>query len=219
MQNFRIYFILSAIVTYISTTAQIDPKSKTIMDNSWNKFRSINKMTATIKVKTEGPNMQKSESKVGKAIVSGNKYRITFSTEGREIICDEKAVYSYDKKANEVTISEYSEDNAEFSLNAFYEQYRKEPKGKYVAEEKLANGTLTDHIELYPPSRRKTNVVRIHLWVNKTTHLVEQMKVQDRSQNFVTYTFTDVQINGTVSTSDFTFDASKYPNVNIVDLR
>jgi len=219
MQNFRIYFILSAIVTYISTTAQIDPKSKTIIDNSWNKFRSINKMTATIKVKTEGPNMKKSESKVGKAVVSGNKYRITFSTEGREIICDEKAVYSYDKKANEVTISEYSEDNAEFSLNAFYEQYRKEPKGKYVAEEKLANGTLTDHIELYPPSRRKTNVVRIHLWVNKTTHLVEQMKVQDRSQNFVTYTFTDVQINGTVSTSDFTFDASKYPNANIVDLR
>lgn len=220
MQNFHISFIiLSFAVVSLSTTAQIDPKSKTIMDNSWNKFRSISKMTATIKVKTEGPNIQKPESKIGKAVVSGNKYRITFSTEGREIICDEKAVYSYDKKANEVTISEYSEENSEFSLNAFYEQYRKEPKGKYVAEEKLANGTLVDHIELYPPARRKTNIVRIHLWVNRNTHLVEQMKVQDRSQNFVTYIFTDVQINGTVSASDFTFDASKYPNANIVDLR
>ncbi len=220
MQNFHISFIiLSFVVVSLSTTAQIDPKSKTIMDNSWNKFRSISKMTATIKVKTEGPNIQKPESKIGKAVVSGNKYRITFSTEGREIICDEKAVYSYDKKANEVTISEYSEENSEFSLNAFYEQYRKEPKGKYVAEEKLANGTLVDHIELYPPARRKTNIVRIHLWVNRNTHLVEQMKVQDRSQNFVTYIFTDVQINGTVSASDFTFDASKYPNANIVDLR
>ncbi len=220
MQSFHISFIiLSFAVVSLSTTAQIDPKSKTIMDNSWNKFRSISKMTATIKVKTEGPNIQKPESKIGKAVVSGNKYRITFSTEGREIICDEKAVYSYDKKANEVTISEYSEENSEFSLNAFYEQYRKEPKGKYVAEEKLANGTLVDHIELYPPARRKTNIVRIHLWVNRNTHLVEQMKVQDRSQNFVTYIFTDVQINGTVSASDFTFDASKYPNANIVDLR
>ncbi|MCS7075683.1 MAG: outer membrane lipoprotein carrier protein LolA [Bacteroidia bacterium] len=219
MQYLRISILFSGIVSCLLTIAQIDPKSKTIMDNSWNKFRSIAKMTATIKIKTEGPNIQKAESKVGKAIVSGNKYRITFSTEGREIICDEKAVYSYDKKSNEVTISEYSEDNADFSLNAFYEQYRKEPKGKYVAEEKLPNGTLTDHIELYPPARKKTNVVRVHLWINKNTHLVEQMKVQDRNQNFTTYTFTDIQINGTVSSSDFIFDASKYPNANIVDLR
>lgn len=219
MQNFRILFIVFVVVSYFTASAQIDPKSKTIMDNSWNKFRSINKMTATIKIKTEGPSIKKPESKVGKAIVSGNKYRITFSTEGREIVCDEKAVYSYDKKANEVTISEYSEDNSEFSLKAFYEQYRKEPKGKYVAQEKLSNGALTDHIELYPPSRRKTNVVRVHLWINQSTHLVEQMKVQDRGQNFVTYTFTDVKINGTVSNSDFTFDVSKYPNANVVDLR
>ncbi|MCS7028324.1 MAG: outer membrane lipoprotein carrier protein LolA [Bacteroidia bacterium] len=219
MQRFSIFTVFIAVVGHLSAIAQIDPKSKTIMDNSWNKFRSISKMTATIKIKTEGPNIQKPESRVGKAIVSGNKYRITFSTEGREIICDEKAVYSYDKKSNEVTISEYSADNAEFSLNAFYEQYRKEPKGKYVAEERLPNGTLTDHIELYPPARKKTNIVRVHLWINKNTHLVEQMKVQDRNQNFTTYIFTDIQINEAVSSSDFTFDVSKYPNANIVDLR
>lgn len=210
--------VLCSIAVFASY-AQIDTKSKDVMDNSWNKFRSINKMSATIKVKREGPSLKNADNKVGKAIVSGNKYRISFSTEGREIVCDEKAVYSYDKKSNEITISEYSEDNSEFSLKAFYEQYRKEPKGKYIAEEKLSDGTAVHHLEIFPPTRKKTNVVRVHLWVNKTSNLVEQMRVHDKAQNVVTYTFTDIQISQTANASDFIFDTNKYPGANIVDLR
>jgi outer membrane lipoprotein carrier protein len=83
-------------------------------------------------------------------------------------------------------------------------------------EQKMGTKTVAE-IEMTPTDKTQ-NFHKVYLYVDKKTHLVSSGKMLDKNGNRYIYTITS--LNGAVNLSDasFTFDKSKHPGVEEVNL-
>ncbi|MDT4866489.1 hypothetical protein FQZ97_1013470 [compost metagenome] len=77
-------------------------------------------------------------------------------------------------------------------------------------------GKKYDVVTLTPKTR--SSVSRIELTIGRADQLISSWTVFDRS-GATTYTITDFKPNIAVANAAFTFDRSKYPKVEVIDLR
>jgi outer membrane lipoprotein-sorting protein len=77
---------------------------------------------------------------------------------------------------------------------------------------------VLQNIELTPTDKSK-NFFKVLVDVDKKNQTLARMKVFEKNGNRYTYEITNFTPNGAVKDDLFTFDAKKYPNVEVVDLR
>ncbi|MEP5106046.1 MAG: outer membrane lipoprotein carrier protein LolA, partial [Ekhidna sp.] len=121
-------------------------------------------------------------------------------------------IYTFNQELNEVTISPYDAEESEITLSNVYDLYKK--GFKYVLAETSSNGDRM--IELDPESRDKT-YFKIRMTINAKDEL-KSFTVFERTGNKYIYSinsFTPAPFNDNY----FTFDTSKYPNVEVIDFR
>src|ERR1051326_3818444 len=101
----RIYFLLAVIGFSTSLFAQTgnDPEAKKILDAVSAKLKSYKAVQASFTYKVENADGKAISTKKGSVFMKGTKYRVCFV--GQEIFCDGSTVWTYDKAANEVTIT------------------------------------------------------------------------------------------------------------------
>jgi outer membrane lipoprotein-sorting protein len=211
-------FVFIAIVTVsISGFAQSnDPAAKKILDAVSAKFKTFKGVQASFTLRNEDNAGKALGVKKGTVSMKGNKYKVSLA--GQEIFCDGTTVWTYDKAANEVTINKV--DNSGGSITPqklFTNFYDKDFLYKLNGEKKEAGKTVQE-IEMTPVDKTK-QFHKVYLQVNKATQTLYSTKVIDKQQNKFIYTVNSM--NGKVSLPDasFTFDKSKYPGVEEVDLR
>ena len=148
--------------------------------------------------------------------MKGSKYKVTM--DGMEIFSDGKTTWNYDKSANEVTVN-----NVDGSANAMTPQklltnfYDKDFYYKYNGEKKQGNKTIQE-IELTPTDKSRP-FHKIYISVDKAGKTIYSAKFLEKTGGRYNYTITSMKSNASVKDSDFTFDKSKYPGVEVVDLR
>ena len=74
------------------------------------------------------------------------------------------------------------------------------------------------NIELTPTDKSK-NFFKVLVDVDKKNQTLARMRVFEKNGNRYTYEITNFKPNGAVTDDLFTFDAKKYPGVEVVDLR
>ena len=134
------------------------------------------------------------------------------------IYCDGKTIWRYLKADNEVEINDYVEDANTLSPTNIFSIYKKQFKAQYMKEEKN-NNTLCDYIELYPLVPKKKNYSIIKLFINKAKQQMQEMQIKNKDGSTLTYSIQKIVPNVKVTDTDFIFDATKYPKVQINDLR
>ena len=147
--------------------------------------------------------------------MKGIKYVVRLS--GQEIYCDGKTIWTYDKSSNEVTITKVDPSSTTISPQKLFTNfYDKDFLYKVNGEQKAGTKTLVE-IEM-TPSDKTLNFHKVYLYVDKKSHLVSPIKILDKSGN--RYIYTVVSLKGNMSLSDavFTFDKSKHPGVEEVNL-
>ena len=218
MKRFYTLFVLLIGVITIKTNGQAtnDPDAKKILDGVSAKFKTYKTVKSTFTFKTENAAGKPLSSKNGTVWIKGNKYKV--SIVGQEIFCDGVNVWNYDKASNEVTITKY--DNTSGSLTPqkmFTNFYDKDFLYKLNGEKK--QGTkIVQEIELTPTDKTKT-YHKVYLSVDKANKTIAMTKVIEKDQtkhSIIVNTFTP---NGTISDSQFVFDAKKYPGVEVIDNR
>jgi chaperone LolA len=138
--------------------------------------------------------------------------------DGIEIFSDGKTTWNYDKSANEVTVN-----NVDASANAMTPQklltnfYDKDFYYKYNGEKKQGTKTLQE-IELTPIDKSRA-FHKIYIMVDKASKTIYSAKFLEKAGGRYSYTITSLKTSATVKDSDFSFDKSKYPGVEVVDLR
>jgi outer membrane lipoprotein-sorting protein len=134
------------------------------------------------------------------------------------IISDGKTVWNYDKASNEVTVN-----NVDASGNAMTPQklltnfYDKDFFYKYNGEKKEGKKTYQE-IELTPSDKNKP-FHKVYLLVDKSTNTISSAKFLEKSGGKYTYSINTMKASVTVTDKDFSFDKTKYPGVEVVDLR
>ncbi|MBV6484653.1 MAG: Outer-membrane lipoprotein carrier protein [Flavobacteriales bacterium] len=212
---------MNKIITFVVATlfaiqinAQDDPKAKSILDNLSKKTKAYTSIKAefllTITSKKDGVN----ESQSGSIQLKGNKYNL--SIKGQEVISDGKTVWTYIKESEEVHINTISSDENDgtFSPNKLFTLYETGFKYKYVEEKNNIHS-----INLYPKDASAKSFHRIALFIDKLKNEIKEVKVYGKDGSEMTYKIKAFTTNSALPDSLFTFDKTKHPKVEVIDLR
>lgn len=207
-------FLLSASVA--SFAQKSDPDAKKVLDAVSNKFKSFKTVLANFTYKVENATGKILSTKKGTVTMKGTKYRISFG--GQEIWCDGKTVWSYDKTANEVTVSKLdASGNGITPQKLFTNFYDKDFLYKLNGEKKEGAKTLQE-IEMTPTDKTKA-FSKVYVLVDKNAQILHSTRVLETSGNRYNYTVNTMKPNVAATDAQFVFDKSKYPGVEEVDLQ
>ena len=191
-----------------------DPEAKKILDAVSKTFKAYKTVKADFTLKVENSSGKNMGTKTGAVYMKGSKYRI--SVTGQEIYSDGSNVWTYDKDAEEVTITKIDPSaNSLTPQKLFTNFYDKDFLYKLNGTVKM-NGKMMKEIELTPTDKTKAfHKVLLYVYNNA----IQSTKIFEKSGNRYIYSTTALTPNVAVNDASFVFDAKKYPGVEVVDLR
>lgn len=211
----RITLVLVSCLFVFNSYSQNDPKAQEILKGVSAKYKSFKTLTASFKLNLLDKKSNKAQNQNGTVTLKGNMYHLTMADQ--EVMSDGKAMWTYLKESNEVQISEAETKPDAISPTNIFTMYEKGFKTKYISE-KTENGKVVQVIELFPEDNKK-NYIKIAIHVLKAEKYVNSAIVYDKNGNVYTYTITKFTPNATVTDDLFVFNKTKYPGVEVVDLR
>ncbi|MBL7754816.1 MAG: outer membrane lipoprotein carrier protein LolA [Chitinophagaceae bacterium] len=211
-----ILFSMLLILTVWTVMAQGDPKAKTILDNVSKKVKSLKSLKANFSITITGGKNAKTQVKKGIVYMKGDKYYVTLS--GQEIYCDNRTVWTYMKESNEVQVSSFDPNENSFTPSKLFTNfYDKEYTYKYGGEQSIG-GKKVDVIILTPTNKSR-QFTKVELLIDKAQSVVAGGKMYEKNGNVYTYSVSGYTPNPALADNMFVFNARKYPNVEVVDLR
>ncbi len=197
--------------------AQNDAKAKTVLDAVSKKVTSLKSLKADFSINlTGGKGGKTTDTKKGSLTLKGQKYHVLIS--GQEIICDNKTIWTYNKEAKEVQVSNFNAAEQTMSpaklLTNFWD---KEYKYAYKGGRK-EKGKDCDVIELTPTDTKK-QFTKIELLIDKGTSLIAGGNYWEKNGNKYQITVTNCVTNKDVPDTYFTWNPKDHAGVETVDLR
>ena len=193
-----------------------DPAAKKILDAVSTKFKTFKTVQAKFALTIENAAGKSLGNKTGSVYMKGNKYRI--SVTGQEIFCDGANISTYEKSTNEVTITKLDPSvNTLTPQKLFTNFYDKDFLYKLNGESKV-KGKILQEIELTPTDKSKP-FFKVLLYIDKASNVISSAKLFEKTGNRFTYAVSGMNPNAAVDDGQFVFDPSKYPGVEVVDLR
>jgi outer membrane lipoprotein-sorting protein len=193
-----------------------DPAAKKILDGVSAKFRTYKAPQAAFTYKVENAQGKALSTKKGTVTMKGTKYRVAM--DGLEIYSDGRTVWNYDKSANEVTVNSVDASGAAMTpqklLTNFYD---KDFYYKFNGEKKDGSRQVQE-IELTPTDKTRP-FYKVYLLVDKASNSIYTARFLEKSGGRYSYTITSMKPLASSSDSEFSFDKSKHPGVEVVDLR
>lgn len=195
--------------------AQYDPNALKVLDAMSAKYKKIPaysaKITSSLINETEGLN----EKFSGNISVKGEMYRLELDEQ--VVINNGTTVWTYLPDVNEVNIDNYDPDEDEISPSKIYDAYKNGYKYLLLGEQTV-NGVMSNEVDLIP-NDKDAQFFKIKLFITKSDNSLRSWTMFDKSGNKYKYLIENFKSNTTSKDEDFVFDVSKYPGVDVIDLR
>jgi len=195
----------------ISLSAQ---KAEKILDDLSIKTNSFDNIKATFAYKMSNKEAGIDELTNGTLLVSGEKYRLNIA--GQEIISNGSTLWTYIPDSEEVQINEISEDES-FSPSKLLSSYNE----NYIA--KMQDDIIKEGITCYQlklkPKKEDSNFDYVILHINKELIQLVDFIIYDFDGNVFSYEIKQFITNSEISNDSFNFDTSKFPDVEVIDMR
>jgi outer membrane lipoprotein-sorting protein len=217
----NLYNTLFLVIAFtIQLTAQNgaknDPDAKKILDDVSAKFKTYKTVKASFTYKVENAAGKILSSKAGTIFMKGTKYRVTIV--GQEIFCDGNNVWTYDKSANEVTITKFDGESTTLTPQKLFTNFYDQDFLYKLNGEKKEGKKVLQEIEMTPTDKSKP-FHKVYIYVDKAAKTLNSTKVLEKSGSKYSYTVNTLTPNSVIADTQFVFDAKKYPGVEVVDLR
>ncbi len=193
-----------------------DPNAKKVLDAVSAKFKTFKAVQAKFSLKVENGTGKVMGNKSGNVYMKGTKYRVNVT--GQEIFCDGSNVWTYDKSANEVTITKLDGSNNTITPQKLFTNFYDRDFLYKLNGESKAGGKTLQEVELTPIDKSKP-FHKVLVYVDKASQSISSTKVFEKTGNKYTYSVSGMNTSGAVADAMFVFDAKKYPGVEVVDLR
>ncbi|GAL83041.1 gliding motility-like protein [Sporocytophaga myxococcoides] len=207
--------LLAICLSFRALYAQQDPKAAATLDAVSKKYQQIKSFKAKFTYSLESPTAGINETSEGEIIVQGPKFNLKLS--GQEIINNGTTVWTYLKESNEVNITNYEPGEEDVTPSRIYSIYKKGYKYAFL-EEKQEGGKVYEVIDLIPEDKNN-QFFKVRLEINKKDKTIKSWKIFEKNGNRYLYTVKSFFPDFKVDESLFSFDKSKYKNVEVVDLR
>lgn len=216
MKQLALFSLLFSINFCTFAQTKNDPAAKVVLDAVSAKFKTFSTVQSGFTYKVENASGKALSTKTGTISMKGTKYKVNFS--GLDIFCDGSTIWSYDKSANEVTISKLDASSGMITPQKLFTNFYDKDFYYILNGEKKVGGKTIQEIEMTPIDKSKP-FHKVYLQVDKTAKTVYSTKVLEKAGNRYSYTVSNFKTNVPVADSEFIFDKKKYPGVEEVDLR
>jgi outer membrane lipoprotein carrier protein len=206
---------LLAMLLTVSVSAQYDPKALEILEAMSKKYKSIPVFEANIACTLTNDVDKVNEEFKGKLTVKGDKYRMTLPEQ--EVINNGVTIWTYLPEAKEVNIDNFDASSEDVNPSKIHEVYKKGYKYLYL-QDKTEGGVMCEEIDLVP-EKKDAQYFKIKMFINKKEKTIQSFTMFDKGGNRFKYTISKFTANAKVDDSYFSFDTSKYPGVEVIDLR
>lgn len=212
----RILLAIAAFFITFSCLAQnTDGGANEMLKKVSAKYQAYSSMQFhyTLKTTKDGKTLSTTQ---GDFALKGNKYRTTFKDQ--TYFCDGTSIWNYQKSSNEVSVYEYDPSDDENMMNPqiILKNWEKQFRAKYIHDE-FNNNISTALIDLTPKTTQ--SYYRIRLYINKANNQILRIALYDKDNTIYTYHIEQFKTNVTLADSYFVFDKSKYPGVEVNDMR
>lgn len=212
-----ILLLLVAMQSIGLLNAQTDAKAKAILAGVSKKYRSYDVVKTDFTFTLDNQQAKIKESQQGTLFVKAkaNKYKVSMTDQ--ELYSDGKSQWTYLKEDNEVQVTDV--DNSGEALNPakIFTLYESGYKYAYTGDTK-SGSKIYQMIDLSPLDTKKS-FFKIRLSVDKAAKQIVNVLIFDKNGNKYTYQVKSFSGVTKLPESTFSFDAKKYPGVEVVDLR
>lgn len=204
--------ILISVIALSAAAQTTNPKAQAIIEKAVSTLKSgALQTTFTVAFKDSQQDAETSQ----KGIIKLQDTKFYFELADIITYFDGTTQWVYMPKINEVTISEPSkEELKEISPILAMGDYAKTHRAGFDADDSDAN---YHHVNLYP-NDNSADYFRIQLKIDKKTNELKSMRISQRNGGRITLNL-GVYQKITPTTETFTFLPSKYPKVEINDMR
>lgn len=212
--------ILLAVCSFalaLGVSAQDDARSKAVMDKLVAKAKTWTTFEADFSSRLQNSKDKLDVKQEGNMKVKGKKFRLVLDK--NTIINDGTTLYTFNKNANEVNLSDPADMDQELDPSKLFTQYEQGFKSSFVDEKADASGVIVQTIKLFPTDPGKRAFHTVVIAVDKAKVEPKSIQVLYKDGNQVTYTLKKFTANPDLADALFIFDKSKYPGVEVNDMR
>ena len=212
MKEIMTFVIL--LLTFSCFSQTKDPKATALLDEVSAKTKSYKSIKADFSYMMENKQAKINEEKKGSLLLSGDKYRLTVA--GQVVICDGKTIWTYIEESNEVQINSLDNKDDALTPSKLLTSLNSNYKSKIIKDNNQTDPNV-ETLELIPIVIK--NYSKAIVAIDKTKKQVKTFSLYDKNGNVFTYKISKYQTDLPVNLADFSFDKSKFPNVEVIDMR
>lgn len=209
-------FLLTLLVSAQFAHAQTsDQNAVKLLKSVSQKYSAYKTMQMDVSLTIENLETKSKETKTGKVSGKGNMFKAEM---GNQIIMsDGKTLWTYLKDVNEVQISDFEQGQGIMSPNDIFKIAEKDYL-VYMGEKVTEGGKSLQIIEL-TPKNKSLSFSKIKMYIDTSDNTVKKGVVYDKNAIHYTYSISNFKSNVDMPDSNFKFDKTKYPGVEVIDLR
>ena len=214
----NLYLSISGVLLFFVTSfgQSSDPAAKKLLDAVSSKFKTFKGVQSGFTLKVEDGKGKVQGTEKGTVFMKGPKYRVDMA--GRNIFCDGKNIWTYEKAANEVTITQLDPSAGSITPQKLFTNFYDKDFLYKLNGEKKEGAKVLQEIEMTPVDKTKT-FHKVYISVDKKNQTIYSTRVLEKNGNRYTYTVNNLSSQANISDATFVFDKKKYPGVEEIDLR
>jgi outer membrane lipoprotein carrier protein len=174
-------------------------------------FRAL-KIQFTYEMENSGQNVK--ETMKGELLSQGDRYNMSLS--GNLFISDGTNTWSYLEEMNEVYVNLLENTEGGLTPTSILNEFETQFKAKHIRQE-THKGKRVEVIDLVPTTPQAFYKYRVAL--DAASKMLVYTIAYDREGGTYTYNMDRVETNPTIPAGQFTFTASRFPGVEVIDLR
>ena len=210
----EILTIAIMLTSLLGVSQTKDPKATALLDEVSAKTKSYKSIKADFSYTMENKQAKINEEKTGFLMLSGDKYRLTVA--GQIVICDGKTIWTYIEESNEVQINNLDNKDDALTPSKLLTSYNANYKSKIIKDNNQTDPNI-ETLELIPNvSKSFTKAI---VTIDKVKKQVKSFSLYDKNGNIFTYRISKFQTDLPTTPSDYSFDKSKFPGVEVIDMR
>ena len=176
MKNLYLSF-LGLLLTVVTFGQGSDPAAKKILDAVSTKFKTFKGVQSGFVLKVEDGKGKVQGTEKGTVYMKGPKYRVDMA--GRNIFSDGKNIWTYEKAANEVTITQIDASASGITPQKLFINFYDKDFLYKLNGEKTEAGKVVQEIEMTPVDKSKT-FHKVYITVDKKNQTIYSTRVVDR---------------------------------------
>ncbi len=211
--------LMISFVLMLTTIVQAqDEKAKSILDKVSITNRAYKTFSADFTFSMQNVEMGIDEKNQGNIKLKGQKYVVELPGLGVQVFSDGNTIWNYMKAGNQVTVSNIDDESSDLMDPAsLFSIYEKGFNSKFVAE-KNEGGKVLYHIDLFP-DKTVQDVTKVTLLIEKATMNIHSARLYSTDGNIYGIDVKKMETNKDLPDATFNFNATKYPDIEVIDFR